>query len=148
MKRIEHLILPFRDFFGAMFFFSFGLTIDPLSLGGAVWLSIVAVIITLVGNVAAGLLAGRSAGLPPKASTNIGLTIVSRGEFSIIMANLGKAGALMDILQPFAALYVLILAILGPLLTKESKLIYQLLNAVLPLDRGSKSKSPENNPGN
>ncbi|MDR9505767.1 cation:proton antiporter [Brevibacillus agri] len=148
MKRIEHLILPFRDFFGAMFFFSFGLTIDPLSLGGAVWLSIVAVIITLVGNVAAGLLAGRSAGLPPKASTNIGLTIVSRGEFSIIMANLGKAGALMDILQPFAALYVLILAILGPLLTKESKLIYQLLNAVLPLERGSKSKSPENNPGN
>ncbi|MGN7470850.1 cation:proton antiporter [Brevibacillus sp. SAFN-007a] len=148
MKRIEHLILPFRDFFGAMFFFSFGLTIDPLSLLGAVWLSIAAVIITLVGNVAAGLLAGRSAGLPPKASTNIGLTIVSRGEFSIIMANLGKAGALMDILQPFAALYVLILAILGPLLTKESKRIYQLLNAVLPLERISKSKRPENSPGN
>ena len=31
-------------------------------------------------------------------------------------------------LQPFAALYVLILAILGPLLTKESKLIYKGLN--------------------
>ncbi|MGM0713887.1 cation:proton antiporter [Brevibacillus parabrevis] len=144
MKRIEHLILPFRDFFGAMFFFSFGLTIDPLSLGGAVWLSIAAVVITLIGNVAAGLLAGRSAGLPPKASTNIGLTIVSRGEFSIIMANLGKAGALMDILQPFAALYVLILAILGPLLTKESKRIYQLLNAVLPLERGSIKQPPAN----
>lgn len=144
MKRIEHLILPFRDFFGAMFFFSFGLTIDPLSLGGAVWLSIGAVALTLFGNVVAGLLAGRSAGLSPKASTNIGLTIVSRGEFSIIMANLGKAGALMEILQPFAALYVLILAILGPLLTKESKHIYKLLNAVFRLDRKAPIKEPEN----
>ncbi|UED73901.1 cation:proton antiporter [Brevibacillus sp. DP1.3A] len=144
MKRIEHLILPFRDFFGAMFFFSFGLTIDPLELGGAVWLSIAAVAITLFGNVVAGLLAGRSAGLSPKASTNIGLTIVSRGEFSIIMANLGKAGALMEILQPFAALYVLILAILGPLLTKESKHIYKLLNAVFRLDRKTPHKEPEN----
>lgn len=144
MKRIEHLILPFRDFFGAMFFFSFGLTIDPLSLGGAVWLSIGAVALTLFGNVVAGLLAGRSAGLPPKASTNIGLTIVSRGEFSIIMANLGKAGALMEILQPFAALYVLILAILGPLLTKESKHIYKLLNAVFRLDRKTPAKEPAN----
>ncbi|MBW5467834.1 cation/H(+) antiporter [Brevibacillus formosus] len=144
MKRIEHLILPFRDFFGAMFFFSFGLTIDPLSLGGAVWLSIGAVALTLFGNVVAGLLAGRSAGLSPKASTNIGLTIVSRGEFSIIMANLGKAGALMELLQPFAALYVLILAILGPLLTKESKHIYKLLNAVFRLDRKTPVKEPAN----
>ncbi|MED4584736.1 cation:proton antiporter [Brevibacillus choshinensis] len=146
MKRIEHMILPFRDFFGAMFFFSFGLTIDPLSLGGAVWLSIAAVIVTIIGNVAAGLLAGRSAGLSSKASTNIGLTIVSRGEFSIIMANLGKAGALMEILQPFAALYVLILAILGPLLTKESKHIYGFLGKFLPMDKKATAKQTENNP--
>ncbi|MED4753391.1 cation:proton antiporter [Brevibacillus choshinensis] len=146
MKRIEHMILPFRDFFGAMFFFSFGLTIDPLSLGGAVWLSIAAVIVTIIGNVAAGLLAGRSAGLSSKASTNIGLTIVSRGEFSIIMANLGKAGALMEILQPFAALYVLILAILGPLLTKESKHIYGFLGKFLPMDKMTTAKQTENNP--
>lgn len=142
MKRIEHMILPFRDFFGAMFFFSFGLTIDPMSLGGAIWLSLGAVIITLIGNVAAGLLAGRQAGLSAKASTNIGLTIVSRGEFSIIMANLGKSGGLMDILQPFSALYVLILAILGPLLTKESKRIFQWMNAVIPLERKPKVKAP------
>ncbi|MDF2657635.1 MAG: potassium transporter [Paenibacillus sp.] len=127
MKRIEHLILPFRDFFGAMFFFSFGLTIDPTTLGGAVWLSLGAVVVTLIGNFAAGMLAGKSAGLSKKASVNIGLTIVSRGEFSIVMANLGKAGSLLPLLQPFAALYVLILAILGPLLTKESKTIYKLI---------------------
>ncbi|MBW9234931.1 cation:proton antiporter, partial [Leptospira santarosai] len=30
-ERIEHLVVPFRDFFGAIFFFSFGLSIDPFS---------------------------------------------------------------------------------------------------------------------
>lgn len=33
-------------------------------------------------------------------------------------------------LQPFAALYVLILAVLGPLLTKESKWVFNALNKV------------------
>ena len=92
--RIEHLVVPFRDFFGAIFFFS----------------------------------------LSHKASTNIGLTIVSRGEFSIIMANIGIAGGLMSVLKPFSALYVLILSILGPLLTKESKNVYKFLNKVFKWD--------------
>ncbi|WP_068777120.1 cation:proton antiporter [Paenibacillus sp. FJAT-26967] len=137
-KRIEHLILPFRDFFGAIFFFSFGLTIDPFALGGAVWLSLGAVLITLLGNFAAGMFAGKTAGLSPKASSNIGLTIVARGEFSIIMANMAKAGGLLTIIQPFAALYVLILAILGPLLTKESKHIYKALDKVFKFKPPSK----------
>ncbi|ASF28229.1 MULTISPECIES: cation:proton antiporter [Bacillus amyloliquefaciens group] len=135
--RIEHLVVPFRDFFGAMFFFSFGLSIDPFSLGDAVWLALGAVLLTIAGNFIAGMIAGRRAGLSHKASSNIGLTIVSRGEFSIIVANLGIAGGLSASLKPFAALYVLILAILGPLLTKESKRIYLLLNSVF------KWKNPE-----
>lgn len=127
VKRIEHLVIPFRDFFGAVFFFSFGLSIDPLTLGGAVGLALGAVVLTIIGNYVAGILAGRSANLSPSASSNIGLTIVSRGEFSIVLANLAQSGGLLPILQPFAALYVLILAILGPLLTKESKRIHKLL---------------------
>jgi CPA2 family monovalent cation:H+ antiporter-2 len=125
-ERIERLIVPFRDFFGALFFFGFGLTIDPLALGGAVWLALGAVVVTVAGNIVAGVLAGKSEGLEPNASLNIGLTIISRGEFSIIMADLAKAGGLLPVLQPFAALYVLILAVLGPLLTKESDRIYNL----------------------
>ena len=42
------------------------------------------------------------------------------------MANLALAGGLLPIIQPFAALYVLILAVLGPLLTKESERIFGL----------------------
>lgn len=142
MKRIEKLILPFRDFFGAIFFFSFGLTIDPTSLGGAVWLALAAVAVTLIGNFTAGMLAGRSAGLSAKASVNIGLTIISRGEFSIIMANIAKSGGLLPIIQPFAALYVLILAILGPLLTKESKYVYKGLSKIFKFkDRRKQAES-------
>ena len=146
-KRIEHLIMPFKDFFGAIFFFSFGLSIDPLSLGGeAVWLALIAVVVTLIGNFVAGMLAGRTAGLSTKASSNIGLTIVSRGEFSIILANMAQAGGLMLIIQPFAAIYVLILAILGPLLTKESKHIYRGLNKVFKFEDSKKKTNPEVNP--
>jgi CPA2 family monovalent cation:H+ antiporter-2 len=130
LQRIEHLVIPFRDVFGAVFFFHFGLTIDPYALGGAIWPALGAVALTLMGNFVAGMLAGRRVGLSPRASANIGLTIVSRGEFSIIMANLGKVGGLLPILQPFAALYVLILAMLGPLLTMQSRSIYEALNKV------------------
>ncbi|WP_163093236.1 cation:proton antiporter [Bacillus cereus] len=132
--RIEHLVVPFRDFFGAIFFFSFGLSIDSFSLGGAIWLTLGAVLLTIIGNFVAGMIAGRQAGLSHKASTNIGLTIVSRGEFSIIMANIGIAGGLMSVLKPFSALYVLILSILGPLLTKESKNVYKFLNKIFKWD--------------
>lgn len=39
-------------------------------------------------------------------------------------------GGLLPIIQPFAALYVLILAVLGPVLTKEAKWIYKGLDKV------------------
>jgi len=140
-KRIEHLILPLREIFGAMFFFSFGLSIDPRTLGGAVLPALGAVLLTLVGNFTAGMLAGRSAGLSPKAAANIGLTIVARGEFSIILANLGKSAGLLSILQPFAALYVLILAVVGPLLAKESKTIFTTLNKVFKWQPSRETKT-------
>lgn len=130
-QRIERLIRPLRDVFGAVFFFHFGLTIDPYALRGAVSPALGAIVLTLVGNLGAGVLAGRRAGLSFRASTNIGLTILSRGEFSIIMANLAQAGGLLAIVQPFAALYVLLLAILGPLLTKESPRLYGLFSRVV-----------------
>lgn len=146
VKRIEKFVIPFRDFFGAAFFFSFGLSIDPMQLGGAVWYSLAAVILTLIGNITAGMIAGRKAGLSPKASMNIGLTIMGRGEFSIILVNLGKAGGLMAILQPFAALYVLILAILGPLMAKESKWVLKILDKVFKFEHRYRKRLAQNKP--
>lgn len=142
-KRIEKLVVPFRDFFGALFFFSFGLSIDPLTLGDSLFLTLGAVLLTILANFVAGMIAGRKAGLSHKASVNIGLTIVSRGEFTIIVANLGVAGGLLPILKPMSALYVLILAILGPLLTKESKRIYTLLDKLFKWSTRNKKDKPQ-----
>ncbi|CJA36745.1 K(+)/H(+) antiporter yhaU [Streptococcus pneumoniae] len=50
------------------------------------------------------------------------------------MANIGIAGGLMSVLKPFSALYVLILSILGPLLTKESRNVYKFLNKIFKWD--------------
>jgi Kef-type K+ transport systems, membrane components len=125
-ERMERLVVPFRDFFGAIFFFGFGLSIDPYTLGGAAWLAIGAALMSLIGVVFAGMLVGRRDGLSIVGSLNLGFTLLARGEFSIIIVNLAIAGSLMPILQPFAALYVLILASVSPLLAKESERIYGL----------------------
>jgi CPA2 family monovalent cation:H+ antiporter-2 len=124
IKRIEHMVLPYKDFFGAMFFFSFGLSIDPAELGGAVTWAVVAAAITIVGNLVSGYFAARASKVKSKASFDIGFTLAARGEFSIIMANIGKAGGLNPIIQSFVVVYVLILSIVAPLLTKESRNIW------------------------
>src|SRR5882724_841675 len=129
--RLERLVVPFRDFFGAIFFFSFGLTVDPFSLGGAVWLAIGAALLSLFGVAIAGQLAGRSAGLSGATSFNVGLTLLGRGEFSIIVAKLAQSGGLLPLIQPFAALYVLTLATFAPLLARESERRYNLLGKFL-----------------
>jgi len=129
--RLEKLVVPFRDFFGAIFFFGFGLTVDPFGLGGAVMLSIGAALLSLVGVIIAGQLAGKVAGHPAATSFNVGLTLLGRGEFSIIVAKLAEAGGLLPLIQPFAALYVLILATFAPLLAKESERIYTFVERVL-----------------
>lgn len=127
IRKIEGMISPYRDFFGAMFFFSFGLSIDMYTLGGAVGWATLAAAITIIGNVASGYFAARFSGRKARSSFDIGLTLSARGEFSIIMANIGKAGGLLPILQSFVVVYVLILSMLSPLLTKESRKLWNAL---------------------
>ncbi len=74
-------------------------------------------------------------------AANIGTTSLGRGEFSLILATLAVAAGLDPRIGPFVALYVLILAILGPVLASRSKAVAQLLPARLfpaaePASRG------------
>jgi CPA2 family monovalent cation:H+ antiporter-2 len=146
---MEKLVVPFRDFFGAIFFFGFGLSIDPFTLGGAAWLAVGAAVLSLVGVTISGLIVGNRNGLSPVGSLNTGFTLVARGEFSIIIVNLALAGSLMPILQPFAALYVLILASASPLLAKETERIYGLYTSLtkrLKKKEAAEVKSDINDP--
>ena len=142
-ERMERLVVPFRDFFGAIFFFGFGLSIDPFTLGGAAWLAVGAALLSLVGVIIAGLIVGRRAKLSTVGSLNTGFTLLARGEFSIIIVNLAIAGGLMAVLQPFAALYVLILASASPLLAKESERIYALFAKLFRRRRKTKTADEE-----
>lgn len=125
--RIEHLVLPLRDAFAAVFFFAFGLTIDPGDVA-AVGLPVTgAVLLTLLLNVVAGSVGARIYGLGPRAAANTGLTLLGRGEFSLILATFAIAAGLDARVAPFVALYVLVVAVIGPLLASSSHLLARLL---------------------
>ncbi len=129
--RIEHLVLPLRDAFAAAFFFAFGLTIDPgdaWSVAGPVG---VAMALSIVLNLTAGVIAARLHGFGRVAAANIGFTILGRGEFSLILATLAASAGLDGRIGPFVALYVLLLAVAGPLLTARSRRLARLLPARL-----------------
>jgi monovalent cation:H+ antiporter-2, CPA2 family len=126
-SRVERLVLPLRDAFAAAFFFAFGLTIDPGDAGEVAIPVAIAVALSLVLNVTAGIIAARIQHLSRTAAANIGLTILGRGEFSLILATLAVTAGLDPRLGPFIALYVLVLAILGPLLAARSRSFAHLL---------------------
>lgn len=126
-ERIERLVLPLRDAFAAAFFFAFGLSIDPGDAGQVAGPVLAAVGLSVLFNVAAGLTIARLGGVGRLGATNIALTLLGRGEFSLILATLATAAGLDNRLGPFVALYVLVLAILGPLLTAQSRRIARWL---------------------
>lgn len=125
--RIERLVLPLRDAFAAVFFFAFGLTIDPGDAADVAGPVVMAVALSLVLNLAAGMTAAKLQGYGRTAAANIGLTILGRGEFSLILATLAAAAGLDARVGPFVALYVLVLAVLGPLLAARSPTLARLL---------------------
>ncbi|MGH9025569.1 MAG: cation:proton antiporter, partial [Acidimicrobiia bacterium] len=122
-ERVGRLVLPLRDAFAAVFFFAFGLTIDPGDAGFVAVPVAIAVVMSMVLNVVAGLAVARTNGYDRRAAANVSLTILGRGEFSLILATLALAAGLDPRLGPFVALYVLVLAILGPLLTANSQVV-------------------------
>jgi K+:H+ antiporter subunit KhtU len=129
--RVERLLVPLRDTFAAIFFFWFGLTIAPSDMGAIAPTVAVAVVVTLVFNVIAGIVAARIYGYGRTAAANTALMLVSRGEFELILAALAVAAGLDSRVAPFAALYVLVLSILSPLLSARSVVLARRLPARL-----------------
>jgi CPA2 family monovalent cation:H+ antiporter-2 len=130
--QIEERFFSFRDIFAALFFFVFGLSIDVGAVGDVGWIVGVAVLVTLVGKVGAGWLAGKLGGFTSRQSFNAGVALVAHGEFTIILAQLASDNALIrpserTDLVAFAGLYVLVTATVGLVLMKESKRVGRVL---------------------
>jgi CPA2 family monovalent cation:H+ antiporter-2 len=126
-ERVERVVLPLRDVFAAVFFVVFGLTIDVGDLGGVAVPAIIAAVVTLIVNLTAGVVTARLFGFNQRGAVNVGLTILGRGEFSLILATLAIAAGLDPRIGPFVALYVLILAIVSPLLAAQSQVLARRL---------------------
>ncbi|MFE1333241.1 cation:proton antiporter [Streptomyces microflavus] len=134
-ERILKLVHPLRDAFGAIFFFAFGLSIDPGDLPSVFWPVLAAVVVTLAMNVAAGLAAAKVYSFGAQATANIATTLVARGEFALILATMAAGAGLDKRLSPFIAGYVLLLAVLAPLAAGRS----HWLAKILPGGRGKDS---------
>ncbi len=119
-RRAETLVTPLRDFFAATFFVFFGLQIDVAALPEALPVAAALAVVTAVTKVYTGWWAARRVGIATKGRFRAGTALVARGEFSIVIAGLGVAAGLEGELGPLSAAYVLILAIVGPLLTRYS----------------------------
>ncbi|HHV75653.1 MAG TPA: cation:proton antiporter [Thermoanaerobacterium sp.] len=129
-KRIIQMITPMRDLFAAMFFFSFGLEINYRLFPEVYSITLVIVVVTVTGNIIAGLLAAWLAGYKAKRAFNVAFTVMARGEFSVILASMAAASGTSGQLPSMAALYVLILAFVSPPLAKYSKNFYELYERI------------------
>ena len=119
--RVERLILPIRDAFAAIFFVVFGSSIAFGQLNEVALPVAAAVTLSLVTNTAGGIVTARMNGLNQRSAANAALVLLGRGEFSLILATLAIGAGLDERIAPFVALYVLILALVGPVLATRSR---------------------------
>jgi CPA2 family monovalent cation:H+ antiporter-2 len=127
-EEIEERFFSFRDVFAALFFFVFGLAIDVSALDDVGVLLALAVAATLVGKIVTGLVAGVMGGLTRRQGFNAGVALVAHGEFTIILAQVASTNPQLSDesqakLVAFSGLYVLVTALIGVVLMKESKAI-------------------------
>jgi CPA2 family monovalent cation:H+ antiporter-2 len=118
-EKSQRLVSPLRDLFAALFFFFFGLEIDPAALLPSLPFALGLGVVTTFTKVLTGDLAGRSLGIDPRGRIRAGAALVARGEFSIVIAGLGVA--IEPRLGPLSAAYVLLMAIAGPVLARAAK---------------------------
>ena len=119
--RVERLVLPVRDAFAAIFFVVFGASIVLGDLGSVALPVAAAVALSLAMNTVGGLVVARLNGLNQRSAANAALVLLGRGEFSLILATLAIGAGLDERIGPFVALYVLVLALVGPILAARSR---------------------------
>ena len=118
-EQSHRLLSPLRDLFAAIFFFFFGLQIDPRTLPPALPLAITLGIITALTKIGTGYWSAKRAKVDTRGCIRAGAALVARGEFSIVIAGLGAG--IEPRLGPLSAAYVLFLAIVGPMAARFAK---------------------------
>jgi CPA2 family monovalent cation:H+ antiporter-2 len=121
VEQTHRVLGPLRDLFAALFFLFFGLEIDPATLTPVLWPAVALAVLTALTKLLTGWWAVRRGGGDTWSGLRAGGALVARGEFSIVIAGLGARAGLNSALGPFAAAYVLILAVAGPIIARLMK---------------------------
>jgi len=132
-EKIEHLVAPIKNMFGAVFFVSVGMMIDPALLL-RYWLPITLITVTVIlGQIIFATLGVVLSGQPLKTAMQSAFSLTQVGEFAFIIANFGsEKGVTEDFLYPVIVAVSVITTFLTPYTIRLAEPCYERLDKVLP----------------
>jgi CPA2 family monovalent cation:H+ antiporter-2 len=132
-ERIEHLVKPIKDLFGAVFFVSVGMLIQPALLVKYIVPILIISVATMFGQMIFSTVGMLLSGQSMKTAVKGGCSMVQIGEFSFIVATLGmNLGVIGEYLYPIVVCVSVITSFTTPVFIKNSDNIYGFWNKVLP----------------
>ncbi|WP_018476522.1 cation:proton antiporter [Pontibacter roseus] len=132
-EKIEHLVTSVKDLFGAIFFVSVGILINPAMIVEYAGPIALITVVTIVGKMLSITGGGLVAGQGLKTSIQSGMSVSQIGEFSFIIATLGVTlKVTSDFLYPVAVAVSAITTFTTPYMIKLAEPLYKSVERVLP----------------
>ena len=132
-EHIEHLVAPIKDLFGAVFFVSVGMMVNPALLADYALPVAVLVATTILGQLFFATCGVLAAGQKLRTAVHCGFALTQIGEFSFILATLGMSlGVTSDFLYPIIVAVSVITTFTTPFFINAAEPAYNKLIALLP----------------
>jgi CPA2 family monovalent cation:H+ antiporter-2 len=132
-EQIEHLVKPIKDLFGAIFFVSVGMLIDPYTLYEYAIPVMILTFITIFGQSISSTIGALISGQPLKQSVQTGMSLAQIGEFSFIIATLGMSmNVTSDFLYPVVVAVSAVTTFTTPFMVKMATPFAGFLEKKLP----------------
>ncbi|MDR2765633.1 MAG: cation:proton antiporter [Tannerella sp.] len=132
-KQIEHLIEPVKNLFGAVFFVSVGMMIEPAVIGQHIGLILFLTTVVLSGRVVFATLGVLASGEGLKVALQSGFSLAQIGEFSFIIATLGmNLGVIGASLYPIIVAVSIITTFTTPYFIRTATPVYRFIEKRLP----------------
>lgn len=132
-EQIEKLVSPVKDLFGAIFFVSVGMMVDPELIVKYCVPIIVIVFAIIIGQTVFGTLGVLLSGQSLKTSMQCGFSLTQIGEFAFIIASLGVSlGVTSDFLYPIVVAVSVITTFLTPYMIRLSVPAFNFVDRKMP----------------
>ena len=132
-ERIERLISPVKDLFGAVFFISVGMMVNPVVMTEHWAVIALLAVVVIVGMIVFGTFGMLATGQPLKLAMESGFSLTQIGEFSFIIATLGTSlGVLDKSVYPIIVAVSVITTFTTPFFIKRAEPCYNTLYKILP----------------